>query len=64
MPAFTFNPNTTRYDPQNALWLGKAAKLAYENDIAVINRETSAWGFDKFEFFSLEKNVGVRPDGL
>lgn len=63
MPAFTFTPDTTRYEPQNALWLGRAARLAYK-DKAEIQEKTSAWGFDKFEFFSLEKNVGVRPDGL
>ena len=51
MPTFTFKPDTTRYEPQNALWLGKAASLAYQSD-TVIQQETSAWGFDKFRFFS------------
>ncbi len=30
-----FNPSAGSYEPQNALWLGKAAALAYENEISV-----------------------------
>lgn len=50
MTSFSFNPDTTRYEPQNALWLGQAAKLAYENQ-ATIESETATWGFNKCHFF-------------
>lgn len=51
MANFTFNSDTTRYDPANALWLGKAASLAYQSETA-IQKEISAWGFEKCRFFS------------
>ncbi|HZS08025.1 MAG TPA: lipase family protein [Blastocatellia bacterium] len=50
MPTFTFNPQTTEYQPQHAYWLGKAASLAYRDE-AVIRAETAAWGFDRFQFY-------------
>jgi triacylglycerol lipase len=50
MIGFSFKPDTTRYEPQNALGLGKAAKLAYA-DAATIKTTAATWGFDKFEFF-------------
>lgn len=51
MNKFSFNPNTTRYDPQNALWLGKAAQLAYDDE-KKIKSEVGKWGFrKKFHFF-------------
>src|SRR6266849_3927244 len=51
MSTFIFNPDTTRYESQNAFWLGKAASLAYQDEPTVW-QETSVWGFDKFRFFS------------
>jgi triacylglycerol lipase len=52
MNGFSFKPDTTRYEPQNALWLGRAAKLAYNKDENKISEKTSSWGFDKCRFFS------------
>src|SRR5712692_3155643 len=46
MSMFRFHPQTTRYDSHNALWLGKAASLAYRDE-ATVGQETSAWGFDR-----------------
>jgi triacylglycerol lipase len=50
-PFEKFNPNTTRWDPNNALALAYASQLAYANapEIAAKLKE---WGFDegKFEF--------------
>ncbi len=51
MSTFSFNPNTTRYEPQNAFWLGKAASLAYQDE-STVWKETATWGFDRFRFFS------------
>ncbi len=51
MSTFSFNPDTTRYESQNAFWLGKAASLAYQDEPTVW-QETSVWGFDRFRFFS------------
>jgi triacylglycerol lipase len=50
MTNFSFKPDTTRYEPQNALWLGKAAQLAYEGK-ATIESTTATWGFNKCQFF-------------
>ena len=35
LDTFTFNPDTTKYDPGNAYWLGKAARLAYSDSADV-----------------------------
>jgi triacylglycerol lipase len=51
MATFAFDLNTTRYDSNTALWLGKAAHLAYQDEPS-IGKETSSWGFDRFRFFS------------
>jgi len=37
-----FNPTATSYDPRNALWLGKAADLAYQ-DIASVEQALQGW---------------------
>jgi len=47
---FTFNSDTTKYDPANAYWLGKAARLAYR-DGAEAQSTTATWGFDRFRPF-------------
>src|SRR5690349_3616236 len=47
---FTFNSDTTKYDPANAYWLGKAARLAYR-DGAEAQSTTASWGFDRFRPF-------------
>lgn len=49
MSTTTFTPEKTTYDAEPPLWLGKAAKLAYENE-AVIRRETETWGSPHFQF--------------
>lgn len=41
---------TTGHKLAHAYWLGKAARLAYENE-AEIQAETARWGFDRFQFF-------------
>ena len=51
MPNFSFVPSTTKYQPANAYWLGKAASLAYNNEREIENAITP-WGFTKFRFFS------------
>ncbi|WP_019502938.1 lipase family protein [Pseudanabaena sp. PCC 6802] len=53
MTSFSFKPNTTRYEPQNALWLGQSARLVY-SDSKTIQAETATWGFSKFRFFDKE----------
>jgi triacylglycerol lipase len=53
MTSFSFNSTTTRYDPQNAYWLGKSAKLVY-SDPGSIQAETNTWGFNQFRFFDVE----------
>jgi triacylglycerol lipase len=50
MANFSFVSNTTKYQPANALALGKAAKLAYDSK-QKIKKEVTSWGFGKFEFF-------------
>src|SRR5215475_15876584 len=47
---FTFNPDTTQYDPVNAYWLGRAALLAYR-DSPEVQSTSARWGFDRFQFF-------------
>lgn len=51
MSPFDYKHDTTRYEPVNALWLGRAARLAYADEQAIY-KEITAWGFDKFRFFS------------
>jgi triacylglycerol lipase len=57
MTTFTFNTATTSYDPNNAYWLGQAAKLAY-SDEAAVRQMTTDWGFDQFQFFDHEGTQG------
>jgi triacylglycerol lipase len=54
-PFAQFNPNTTRWDPNNALALACASNLAYENSDAV-SVQLQAWGFDPARFTFLNKN--------
>ena len=51
MITFNLNAYTTRYEPQTAFWLAKAAMLAYEEEPA-IRAQAEAWGFDRMRFFS------------
>jgi len=48
-PFDTFNANTTRWEPSNALALAQAANLAYSDEEAVRVR-LQAWGFDLTQF--------------
>jgi triacylglycerol lipase len=50
MAKLDFNPMTTRYDPLNALALGKVAKLAYEGR-GEIDAQAREWGL-KSQFIS------------
>jgi triacylglycerol lipase len=50
MENFSFVVNTTKYQSRNALALGTAAKLAYEEE-EKIRQEVTSWGFNKFKFF-------------
>ena len=50
MSDFSFVPTTTKYHPKNALSLGKAAGVAYEDE-QKIRQEVISWGFGKFKFF-------------
>ncbi len=52
-PFASFNPNTTRWVPANALALANAALLAY-SDAAPIQQQVGAWGFDPNRFVFLE----------
>ena len=54
MSDFAFAPNTTKYQPSNALALGKCANLAYESKQKIKNT-VSSWGFGKFEFFDRDE---------
>lgn len=50
MAEFSLAPNATKYQPINALALGKTARLAYDGRQKIKNTVNS-WGFGKFEFF-------------
>jgi triacylglycerol lipase len=54
-PFAQFNPNTTRWDPNNALALASASQLAY-SDAATVPAQLQAWGFDPARFTFLNKN--------
>jgi len=54
-PFARFNPNTTRWDPNNALALAYASQLAY-SDAATISAQLQAWGFDPARFTFLNKS--------
>ncbi len=44
-----FNPNVTKYNPENALALAKAAELAYAyNQGNTIQQTVADWGFDEY----------------
>lgn len=47
---FSFVHDTTRYSPENAYWLGRAAQLAYRKKSA-IQATVKSWGLDNFRFF-------------
>jgi triacylglycerol lipase len=52
-----FNPNTAKYDPGNAYWLGKAAELAYQS-ADKIKTGVTGWGFPKFRMLDRENTQG------
>jgi triacylglycerol lipase len=49
--AFDFHPAANAYDPLNALWLGRAAELAYDERTRIAD-VTARWGFGRLAFFS------------
>ncbi|MEY2631349.1 MAG: hypothetical protein RIR00_3 [Pseudomonadota bacterium] len=51
---FTFFPNTAKYRPENAYWLGRAADLAYENGDKIA-AEVGTWGFHQCRFFDRQE---------
>lgn len=62
---FSFDPNTTRYRPQNAYWLAKAAQVAYKRkrgtvapDKGAILKELKTWdrGFNKVDTFDVKSS--------
>src|SRR2546429_1312661 len=59
MHNFQFNPNTTRWEAQNALSLAMASQLAYEN-AATIDATSKTWGFTRSDF--IESPNGVEWD--
>src|SRR5437879_3380091 len=56
MPTFQFNPNTTRWQAQNALGLAMASQLAYENR-ATIDATSKTWGFTRSDFLASPPGV-------
>ncbi len=48
-PFASFNPNTTRWAPANAMALAYAARLAYSDPVA-IQLQLGQWGFDAARF--------------
>lgn len=50
MAVSTFDQHANEYSLEHAYWLGKAARLAYEDETEV-RAETEAWGFDRFMHF-------------
>ncbi len=50
MSPFTFHPQTTEYNPENAYWMGKAAELAYLDEAAVQEKTVGEWGFKSCTF--------------
>ena len=56
MPNFQFNPNTTRWQAQNALALAMASQLAYEN-AADIDATSKTWGFTRSDFIASPHGV-------
>jgi hypothetical protein len=57
---FTFNADTTKYDPANAYWLGKAARLAYR-DGAEAQSTTAGWGLDRSAFSIATTRSAMSP---
>lgn len=51
MSTFPFNPNTTRWQAQNALGLAMASQLAYEKS-AAIDAAVRSWGFERSDFIA------------
>ncbi len=51
MDEFKFIDDTTKYRPENAYALGRAADLAYEN-AGKVAAVTTAWGFPKSQYFN------------
>jgi len=51
MPNLQLNPNTTRWQAQNALGLAMASQLAYEN-AATIDATVKKWGFKQSTFIA------------
>ncbi len=47
-----FNPNTTRYNGENALFLADCAKLAYHNEENIKQAMQEQLNFNNFRFFS------------
>lgn len=67
-PQFNFQPHTTRYSPQNAYWLARAAELAYSrisednfaSDKNVILNQLKSWsdGFQDVAVFDKNSTQG------
>ncbi len=57
LDTFSLNPDTTKYDPCNAYWLGRCADLAY-SEAPAVQAQTAQWGFDRFRFFDQHDSQG------
>src|SRR5260370_13925847 len=55
-PFDTFNFNTTRWQPENALCFAAASQLAYE-DAAAIDAGVKAWGFTRSDYLESPPEV-------
>lgn len=53
-----FRTDADRYEPTNALWLGRAAQLSYEGE-EMVRKVMQKWGMESFQWIA-EPGAGVR----
>src|SRR3990167_7907911 len=58
MPQFSLRPDTTKYEPRNALSLALASRLAYEEGGVIEGTVRNDWNFPRFHFFSKRETQG------
>ncbi|APU13396.1 MULTISPECIES: lipase family protein [Actinoalloteichus] len=61
MTVSALDHRVTGYQLDHAYWLGKAAKLAYSGE-EEIRAETARWGFDRFRFLHVVRDLPVPLD--
>ncbi len=52
MPIFSFNANTSRYDPKNAYWLSVCSNIIYRNANQIRKQVCNQWKLKRFNFIN------------